>query len=69
MKTAVLAAALALLSLASPALASWAESPNMRYPVYTGTDRSLARARHGLDRSTMAHSYRDHWYRYHHAWR
>ena len=45
MKAAVFATGLALLTLASPANASWAENANMRYPVYTGTDQALARAR------------------------
>jgi hypothetical protein len=70
MKVALFATGLALLSLASPAYASWAESPNMRNPVYTGTDRSLARAQHGLDRSTMGRVYRPYSARrYHHRYR
>ena len=44
MKAAVFATGLALLTLAGPAYASWAENANMRYPVYTGTDQALARA-------------------------
>jgi hypothetical protein len=58
MKAALFATGLALLAFANPAYASWAESPNMRYPVYTGTDRALARAQHGLDRTTMGRAYR-----------
>ena len=45
MKAAVFATGLALLTLAGPAYASWAENANMRYPVYTGTDQALGRAR------------------------
>jgi hypothetical protein len=45
MKVALIAAGLALLSLASPsAYASWAENANKQYPVYTGTAQALARA-------------------------
>jgi len=68
MKTALLATALMLLASASSAWASWAETANMRYPYYTGTDRALARAQHGLDPATTAHRYRPyyrhHWHRY-----
>ena len=46
MKTALLAAGLAALLLSGPAHASWAENANMRNPVFTGTDRSLAQAQH-----------------------
>ena len=68
MNKVLFAAGLALLSWASPAYASWAESPNMRYPVYTGTDRAFARAQHGLDRSTMGYVHRYHSVRrFHHA--
>jgi hypothetical protein len=45
MKPVLLAIGLALL-LAGPAQASWAENANMRNPVFTGTDRSLAEAQH-----------------------
>ena len=44
MKAAAFATGLALLTLAGPACASWAENANMRNPVYTGTDRALAQA-------------------------
>jgi hypothetical protein len=44
MKAAVIATGLALLTLATPAYASWAENANSRYPVFTGTNASLARA-------------------------
>jgi hypothetical protein len=51
MKAALIATGLALLTLATPAYASWAENANSRYPVFTGTNASLARAqadtRHG----------------------
>ena len=47
MKIALFAAGLALLSLASPAQASWAENANKAYPVFTGTNASLARAQYG----------------------
>ena len=47
MKTAVYATGLALLTLASPAYASWAENANKQNPVFTGTSASLAKARHG----------------------
>ena len=43
MKTTLFAAGLALL-MAGPACASWAENAQMRNPVYTGTNRSLAAA-------------------------
>ena len=45
MKAILLAAALTLVG--TQAHASWAESANMQYPVYTGTDRALARAQAG----------------------
>ena len=45
MKTALFAAGLALL-MAGPAYASWAENAQMRNPVYTGTNASLAAAQH-----------------------
>jgi hypothetical protein len=70
MKAALFATGFALLSLASPAYASWAENANMRYPVYTGTDRALARAHYGLDRTTMGRLHR--YYpvrRYYRTWR
>lgn len=44
-KSTLLAVGFALL-LAGPAQASWAENANMRNPVFTGTDRSLAQAQH-----------------------
>ena len=56
MKVAVFALGLALLSLASPAYASWAENANMREPVYTGTAASLAQASHA--RAYPRHSVR-----------
>jgi hypothetical protein len=70
MKVVLLMAGLALWSFASPACASWAENANMRHPVFTGTDRSLARARHGLDPTTMGHGY-FYYYprRYYRVWR
>jgi hypothetical protein len=44
MKAALIAAGLALLTLATPAYASWAENANSTRPVFTGTSASLARA-------------------------
>jgi hypothetical protein len=66
-KAALFATGLAILAFAGPAYASWAESPNMRYPVYTGTARAEARAQQGLDRSTTGrlHIYRHQWHRHH----
>src|SRR5439155_3048964 len=73
MKALIFATGIALLALANPAYASWAENANMRYPVYTGTDRALARAHQGLDRSTMGRPYRPYRYyparRYYRTWR
>ena len=45
MKTALLAAALMLVG--TQAHASWAEGANKQYPVFTGTNASLARAQAG----------------------
>jgi hypothetical protein len=47
MKVALIAAGFALLTLGTPANASWAENANMAYPVFTGTNASLARAQAG----------------------
>jgi hypothetical protein len=71
MNAILFATGLALLALAGPAHASWAENANMRNPIYTGTDRSLAQAQHGLDRSTTARIHRPYSMRRHHhrAWR
>jgi hypothetical protein len=44
LKAALIATGLALLTLATPASASWAENANSRNPVFTGTNASLARA-------------------------
>jgi hypothetical protein len=44
MKTALFAVAFAALLGSGPAQASWAENANKAYPVYTGTNASLARA-------------------------
>ena len=46
MKAALLAAALVTL-VGTQAQASWAENANKQYPVYTGTNQSLARAQAG----------------------
>ena len=54
MKAALLAAALATL-VGTQVQASWAENANKQYPVYTGTNASLARAQAGR------------YYRYRHA--
>jgi hypothetical protein len=69
MKVAVIAMGLALLSLASPAQASWAENANMAYPVFTGTNAALARANRGAyyayaPRRVHRHAWRKHYRRY-----
>ena len=66
MKSVIIAAGLALLTLAGPANASWAENANMRQPVYTGTDQSLARAQYGA-RHYSRRIHRSH--RWHRHWR
>ena len=60
MKLTLIAAVLATL-ISSQAQASWAENANKNYPVFTGTNASLARAqghryyRHSVRRHYYAH--------------
>jgi hypothetical protein len=63
MKTALLVAGLAASLLSGPAQASWAENANMRNPVFTGTDRSLAQAQHQWvhRRHVVRRIHRDSW--------
>jgi hypothetical protein len=57
-KAAVFVVGLSLLMAgpaAGPALASWAENAQMRNPVYTGTNASLAAAQHARYRHYRRH--------------
>lgn len=58
MKVALIAAGLALFTLATPADASWAENANSRNPVFTGTNASLARAQ-GVRRAHYGRYHRE----------
>jgi hypothetical protein len=63
MKTTLFAAGFAVLLLAGPAQASWAENAHMRNPVYTGTNAALAQAQHSRyhRRYAVRRIHRDAW--------